>query len=153
SRMTRFMMTISDAVHLVLQAADTSRGGELFVLKMPSLVVRDLVEVFVDEYCERRGWEPGSVEIRETGIRAGEKMHEDLITPEECTRLEERHDMFVVRPLWQGNAQEVPVDTPDACHSDRCRKLERPEIRALLERSGIFEQLQVPLTSNEQTGS
>ena len=153
SRMTRFMMTIGDAVNLVLEAGQASQGGELFILKMPALNVRDLVEVFVDEYCARRGWAAGSIEIHETGIRAGEKMHEDLITPEECTRLEERDDMFVVRPLWQGSAQEVPVDTPDACHSDRCRMLERSEIQALLERSGIFEQLQVPLSSQEQSAS
>lgn len=150
SRMTRFMMTIGDAVHLVLQAANTSQGGELFVLKMPALLVRDLVEVFVDEYSARRGWQPGSVEICEAGIRAGEKMHEDLITPEECSRLEERDGMFVVRPLWQGQGQDVPVETPDACHSDRCRKLERSEIAALLERSGIFERLQVPLSAAER---
>lgn len=146
--MTRFMMTIGDAVALVLQAAVQARGGELFILKMPALRVADLVQVFITEYCLRRGLDPHTVNVRQVGIRPGEKLHEDLVSPEECSRLEDRGALYCVRPLWEGADSEIPRTIPDDCHSLRCRKLQGDQIKALLERAQVFEQLQVPLPSS-----
>lgn len=157
--MTRFMMTIPEAVQLVLKASVNSEGGELFILKMPALRIGDLVEVFVEEYCQRRGWESGSVPIRTVGVRPGEKLHEELVTREECLRLEEHADMFVVRPSWAAPASTLaPTETaqsevdarpllPVGCDSQVAALATRDEIRSLIHASGIFQSLTVPLAS------
>lgn len=145
SEMTRFMMTVPQAVQLVLQASEGGRGGELFILKMPALRVVDLIEVFVEEYCELRGWDPGAIERNLIGARAGEKHHEELVTREESLRLEERDSMFVVHPLSCAPAFEAPIGIPDSCDSARSRHASRSEIRELIHASGFLEQVRVPL--------
>ena len=138
-RMTRFMMTIHDAVTLVLEAAGAARGGEIFILKMPALGVQDLVEVFIEGYCERRGWDREEITVEEIGIRPGEKVYEELLTREEASRVEERERMFVVQPRREAVADLPDRDPPAGCRSDHAPRLERVEIRALIERSGVYE--------------
>ncbi|MFQ5654259.1 MAG: polysaccharide biosynthesis protein [Planctomycetota bacterium] len=144
-QMTRFMMTIGDAVALVLEAVRASREGELFILKMPALRVAELIEVFVEEVACRRGWDPASIPIREVGVRPGEKIHEELVTEEESLRLEERERMYVVPPRAEARPVRASSRTaaafPAACHSGRSELLTRQEIRALLERAHVLEAL------------
>ncbi|MGH8941143.1 MAG: polysaccharide biosynthesis protein, partial [Actinomycetes bacterium] len=75
-RMTRFFMSIPEAVQLVLQAAALSRGGEVFMLEMgDSVSISHLAERLI----RLSGLRPGAdLEIRVTGIRPGEKLHEVL---------------------------------------------------------------------------
>jgi FlaA1/EpsC-like NDP-sugar epimerase len=81
ARMTRFFMTIPEAVQLVLQAAAMSTGGELFMLEMGQPVrILDLAHRMI----RLSGRRPGTdVEIRISGVRPGEKLHEELRIPEE----------------------------------------------------------------------
>ena len=74
--MKRYFMTIPEAVHLVLQASAMGHGGEVFVLNMGEQVrIQDLAE----DLIRLSGLEPGKdIEIVYTGIRAGEKLSEDL---------------------------------------------------------------------------
>jgi FlaA1/EpsC-like NDP-sugar epimerase len=83
ARMTRYFMTIPEAVQLVLQAAAMSRGGELFMLEMGRPVrILDLAHKMI----RLSGRRPGTdVEIRIGGVRPGEKLHEDLRVPEEAS--------------------------------------------------------------------
>lgn len=78
-RMTRFFLTIPDAIHLLFEAAEHSYGGEVFVTKMPSYYINDIANVLRDYYAT------GNVPIIETGIRPGEKLHEVLITESEAS--------------------------------------------------------------------
>lgn len=137
-RMTRFMMTLREAVELVLVAAHRSEGGEIFILKMPALRVADLVEVWVEEYALRRGWDPASIRIREVGARPGEKMYEELVTVDEAARVEESDRMYVVGPYRRAPIELAPACPPPETHSDRAPLLERMEIVALLERAGLL---------------
>lgn len=73
---TRYFMTISEATQLILQAAALGDGGEIFVLDMGKpLLIRHLAEQMI----RLAGLEPGrDIEIRYTGLRSGEKLHESL---------------------------------------------------------------------------
>ena len=74
--MTRFMMTLEDAVELVLYAFKNGNPGDIFVQKSPSTTIRELALTMKKIYSS-------SSEINEIGIRHGEKMHETLLSREE----------------------------------------------------------------------
>ena len=96
--MTRFMMPASDAVKLVFKAAELSIGGEVFILKMPSIRIIDLAEIMVEELAPKYGFSPDDIEIKEVGPRPGEKIHEELMTKEEARNALEMEDLFVLLP-------------------------------------------------------
>lgn len=95
-RMTRFMMSIPQAASLVLDAAKLAIGGEIFVLKMPVLYIKDLADVLINDFISSNPTKRASFEIEETGIRPGEKLYEELMTLEESERAFENNQMYVI---------------------------------------------------------
>lgn len=98
--MSRFMMTLSEATNLTLEACRRAKGGEIFVLKMPIINLKDLAEVVIEEVCKKHGIDTSKVSITETGLRPGEKMYEELMTFEESKYAIEFNDMFAVPPIY-----------------------------------------------------
>lgn len=96
--MTRFVMSMSRAVELVLKAAQMAQGGEVFIFKMPALRVGDLAGVMIEELASRYRHKPHEIKTKIIGIRPGEKFHEELMTEEESVWARETKDMFVVQP-------------------------------------------------------
>jgi UDP-N-acetylglucosamine 4,6-dehydratase (inverting) len=86
-RMTRFWLTLEQGVRFVIRSAEQMLGGEIFVPKIPSMRIMDLVEAIAPR-C--------NVEI--TGIRPGEKLHEALLSEHESQRTLELDGMYVVQP-------------------------------------------------------
>ncbi len=86
-RMTRFWITLPEAVDLVLFAMEHAEGGEIFIPKIPSTRVVDLAEALA----------PG-VARRVVGIRPGEKLHEVLLTDDEARHAVETEDNYVILP-------------------------------------------------------
>lgn len=86
-RMTRFWITLEQGVEFVLRCLQMMHGGEIFVPKIPSMNIMDLVKAIAPD-CE----------VKFTGIRPGEKIHEVLVSPEEARNTLEFPDMFVVQP-------------------------------------------------------
>ncbi|MFA5974941.1 MAG: UDP-N-acetylglucosamine 4,6-dehydratase (inverting) [Elusimicrobiota bacterium] len=86
-RMTRFWITLEQGVRLVIQAAETMHGGEIYVPKIPSMRITDLARVISPD-CE----------IKEIGIRPGEKIHEVLLTEDEARHALEFDDKFIIEP-------------------------------------------------------
>jgi len=97
-KMTRFVMSIKQSVSLVFKSTKIARGGELFIFKMPTLELSDLVEVMIKELGPKYGYEPQNIKIKLIGKRPGEKLHEDLMTEEEAKLALETEDMFIVLP-------------------------------------------------------
>jgi len=89
--MTRFVMSIKQAVNLIFKASEVAEGGEIFIFKMPSLKISDLADVMVKESSKK-------IRIETTGIRPGEKMYESLMTREEAEHALETDDMFIILP-------------------------------------------------------
>ncbi|CAK0753933.1 hypothetical protein CCP3SC1AL1_2050001 [Gammaproteobacteria bacterium] len=90
--MTRYMMSIDDAVRLVFKAVEIMQGGEVFILKMPVVRLGDLADkVIAGRQISR------SI----IGLRPGEKKYEELMTEQEKTVAVETDDMFIV-PFWMG---------------------------------------------------
>lgn len=94
-RMTRFNITLQEGVKFVIKNLERMWGGELFVPKIPSYRILDVAEAIA----------PG-IEIREVGIRPGEKLHEEMITATDSINAIEFDDYFVIlpaTPLWNTN--------------------------------------------------
>jgi len=62
--MTRFMMSLSQAVELTIKACSIARGGEVFVLKMPVIRLKDLAEVIIEDMCKKNNIDPEKIEIK-----------------------------------------------------------------------------------------
>ena len=87
-RMTRYFLTLEEAIRLLFKASETSIGGEMFVMHMPSCYIKDLAEVLMETY--------GQVEMKEIGIRPGEKFHETLISIHESILAYEYDENYYV---------------------------------------------------------
>ncbi|WP_304226139.1 polysaccharide biosynthesis protein [Gracilinema caldarium] len=93
--MTRFMMSLPQAVELVLFAFNNAEQGDIFVQKAPAATIHDLAEVLKEIFN-------GKSEIKIIGTRHGEKLYETLLAKEEA-----------VKAIDMGNYYRVPADTRD----------------------------------------
>ena len=93
---TRYFMTVEEAIQLILQACSMGQGGEIFVLNMGTPVkVDDLARNLI----VLNGLEPGKdIEIKYTGMRAGEKMYEELFRPADVRKDTGHPDIFMAVP-------------------------------------------------------
>lgn len=86
--MTRFIMSIPSSVKLILKATASTKGGEIFILKMPALRVGDLANAMIKELAPKFNHRPQDVKISVIGKRPGEKMDEELFSSIESGRVE-----------------------------------------------------------------
>lgn len=96
--MSRFMMTLTEAVRLTMMAAEKSIGGEVFVLKMPVIRLKDLAVAVVEEICKKYKIGIESITIENIGLRSGERMYEELMTEEEAQYAYDLGKMYAVIP-------------------------------------------------------
>ena len=95
-RMTRFWWTIEQAANFVISCVEMMKGGEIFVPKLNSCSVLDLAKMIVPE-----------AKVEFTGIRANEKIDEELISIEESRNVEEFSDYLVIHPHSTGHKEFV----------------------------------------------
>ncbi len=112
TRMTRFWITLSQAVDFVIRMLDKMRGGEIFVPKIPSMHLTDLAQAIAPD-----------LPLEVCGIRPGEKVHETLISVEDCRQSLEFGDHYVVLPQvvvsqWQVYPHDMGKKLPEGfCYS------------------------------------
>jgi UDP-N-acetylglucosamine 4,6-dehydratase len=85
--MTRFWITIEQGVKFVIKCIENMQGGEIFVPKIPSTRIMDLVKLVAP-----------SAKVKYIGVRPGEKIHEVLISEDESRQTLEFADMFIIQP-------------------------------------------------------
>ena len=125
-RMTRFIMHIHEAAKLILTAGSISDGGEIFILKMPSVSVPALAEAMIEYYAPKYGFDVEDIEVEIIGKRVGEKLHEDLMTPEEVLCAEDNGDLFIIR-------NKINENHPDFVYnSSEIEQLSKDEILEVL---------------------
>jgi len=88
--MTRFLMSLNNAVDLVFAALAEARPGETYIPNPPSATVENIARALIGDR---------NIPLQVTGIRPGEKMHEILISEEECHHSLRRGDYFVILPM------------------------------------------------------
>jgi FlaA1/EpsC-like NDP-sugar epimerase len=111
--MTRFIMSIEEAVRLVIESGRRCRGGEVFVTKMPSIRIQDLAEVMIAELAPAFGYTAKDIEIRIIGHQPGEKLYEELLNLEETRRSWELRRYFVVLPAFREIYRNINFEYPD----------------------------------------
>lgn len=89
-RMTRFWITLEQGVELVFKALAESEGGETYISKIPSFHIGDLAEAML----------PGC-KIKEIGIREGEKLHEVMVTKDDCRSTYEFDKHYIIYPHFE----------------------------------------------------
>ncbi len=126
-RMTRFWLTLDQAVELVIDSFCHMQGGEIFIPKIPTMRITDLAKAIAPD-CE----------IDVIGIRPGEKLHEVLITGEEGRNAVAFNGMYVILPnytWWESQnytrGQRLPEDfTYSSNNNDQWLSIE--ELRSLI---------------------
>lgn len=101
-RMTRFALSIEDAVRLVIKGGAIACGGEVFISKMPVIKIVDLADVMIKLLAPLYGYKPEDIPVEYVGIRPGEKLFEELMGEEEMPRALELDEMFAVLPTPMG---------------------------------------------------
>ncbi|MGE0813625.1 MAG: polysaccharide biosynthesis protein [Vicinamibacterales bacterium] len=121
--MTRFLLTLDGAVDTVLAALAEARPGEIYVPKVPAARMSDLAEVLVAGR---------DVPIVYTGIRPGEKIHEIMVSEEECYRTVERNGYYVVCPMLPECEPATGATALPGEYSSAAITLDHEGLRALL---------------------
>lgn len=137
-KMTRFMMTLNDAVNLVLYAFENGNNGDLFVQKAPSATLETLAKAIINILNSKS-------EIKTIGTRHGEKLYETLVTREEMSK-----------SIDMGNYYRIPADNRDLnydkyfvegkrelsaiedYHSHNTKQLSIDEMKSLLLKLDLF---------------
>lgn len=130
--MTRFVITMEEAVDLICSAVVLTKGQETFVWKMRTLRVMDLLEAMKEKYGTGR-----EVKTVVIGKGEGEKIHEDIMTQEELSRAVELEKLYIIHPSidYLGGMREYnnarTISSP-VISSNMGRHMTRQEIMELL---------------------
>ncbi len=135
ARMTRFWITLNEGVEFVLSSLEIMRGGEIFVPKIPSMSMPDLVQAM----------SPGAG-MKVIGIRPGEKLHEIMVGADDARQTVELSDRYVIEPAFVEYTRKpfgaedgaAPVDESFAYSSDSNSDwLDADRLTAMLEETGV----------------
>lgn len=111
--MSRFIMSIEQAVQLVVDSAYLAKGGEVFVTKMPVIRIQDLAVVMIQELAPKYGHDPSRIDIEIIGTKPGEKAYEELMTLEEVRRALELPRYFALYPAFSSLYGEIEYTYPE----------------------------------------
>lgn len=116
--MTRFLITLKQAINLVLTTTENMRGGEVFIPKIPACTITQLIEALAGK----------DYPVVDVGIRQGEKIAETLISEEEMRRTEEKDTLFVIHPYGRYESNRVREEYT----SETTRRIGVEDVRMLL---------------------
>jgi UDP-glucose 4-epimerase len=128
--MTRFLLSLNEAVDTIFEAIKHARKGETYIPRAPSAKVVDIASVLIDK-------RPIKTVI--TGIRPGEKVHEILISEEECYRTVDRGDYYAILPMLPELRPKEEIVAPlQEEFSSANSLISRTSLRALLKKQRLL---------------
>jgi UDP-glucose 4-epimerase len=128
--MTRFLLSLEQAVDTIFAAMREGRAGETYIPRVPSARVTDLAEALIGDR---------PVEIKVTGIRPGEKVHEILVSEEEGNRTTSRGDYYVIGPMLpELRASEPEGETLGREYSSADDLMDKGQLSELLRRHKLM---------------
>lgn len=133
-RMTRFWITLPQAVQFVIDSFNLMNGGELFIPKIPSMRITDLAEAIA----------PGC-RIKKIGIRPGEKLHEMMISRDDSRHLFELGDRYIKMPdfpFWKVVLPEGAAPIADGfeyASDTNTQWLDVEQLKHVLQQEGVVE--------------
>jgi len=128
--MTRFLLSLNQAVDIIFEGMRSARRGEIYIPIVPSANIMDIAKALIG---------PRKIELKITGIRPGEKLHEALISQEEASRAFKRGDYYVLPSMLpemqEGGKNESPIKQQfDSSQNN----LSFQKVRELLERNHLL---------------
>ncbi len=147
AKMTRFLMPMEEAIHLIFKATKEMYGSEVFVLKMKSVNIYDLANVLAEEFKLITGAK-SKTKIQKIGRRVGEKTHEHLIVNEESNKVVDLPEMLIIIPVSDQLYWDLPnpfltktkkVNSDHYC-SDY-RPMSKKQIIEFIRENKIFEDI------------
>ena len=145
--MTRFIMSIHEAVQLVIESAFLACGGEVFITKMPVIRIQDLAEVMIHELAPHYGHPAENIRIEIIGHKPGEKMYEELMSNEETRRVWELGRYYVVFPAFRNLYRNIDYNytgviskkVTHAYNSENEKPLTQKELADFLHQNSLLE--------------
>lgn len=144
--MTRFIMSIKQAVQLVIDSLVMALGGEVFVTKMPVIRIRDLADVMIRELAPIFGHNPENIRIELIGTKPGEKMYEELMSQEETRRAWELQRYFVIMPAFASTYRNLvykyqdiqSTEVTNPYHSGNEQPLSKEQLTQFLKENALL---------------
>ncbi|SFS66362.1 SDR family NAD(P)-dependent oxidoreductase [Marininema halotolerans] len=137
AKMTRFFLTVNEAIDLLIEAAQAAKGGEIFVMRMKSCRILDLIRVMGKHFGVPKPT------IREIGIRPGEKIHEVLVSAYESQSTYQYNEQYYVilsphsSPLVRQQYSHFSAATFSSYSSDQYL-MDDKGIEKLLKKGGLM---------------
>ena len=144
-RMTRFFITEKGISELVLEAAASMQGGEVFLHEMSAARIECLAESMIKTLAPRHGHDPAEIDIEVVGRRVGDTLHETVMTDREAARAVKKGPVYAIPPetgadgyLSHDGLSEYKPPGEIVRSSDQAEKLSQAEVTALLEQAGVY---------------
>ncbi|HEX2979659.1 MAG TPA: polysaccharide biosynthesis protein [Anaerolineaceae bacterium] len=134
--MTRFLLSLNQAVDTIFAAYRDAGRGETYIPRVPSAKATDIAEILIDDR---------PIEIKVTGIRPGEKLHEILISEEECHRSVDRGNFYAILPMLpevHGNGHFSPALNKEFSSADNV--MPKSDLLALMHRNHLMLEDAIP---------
>ncbi|MDP2625034.1 MAG: polysaccharide biosynthesis protein [Candidatus Peregrinibacteria bacterium] len=140
-KMTRYLMSIREAISLIFQAVISAQGGEVFVMRMPATTLENIANVMTKMYGDE------NTTRRHIGVRPGEKLHEVLVSKNEAPRTKIYSDTYyVILPQYpcaeidETYGKYDPIDSEEFT-SQNARRMDDKEFIETLERENLCQGL------------
>ena len=125
--MTRFMLTLSEAIHLVFYALKNTQGGEIFIKKAPATKIVDLAKVYAEIKTGNNDYP-----INLVGRRAGEKIHEVLVSEEEMRNVKEMEDHYIIHRELEFDLDSLKKERLAEYSSDAVPLIKKANLKNLM---------------------
>ncbi|MEZ5288454.1 MAG: polysaccharide biosynthesis protein [Vicinamibacterales bacterium] len=127
--MTRFLLTLEQATDVIFAALEHGRAGEIIVPRAPAARVVDIARAIIGDRA---------IPVREIGIRPGEKIHEIMVSEEECARTSERAGFYAIAPMLPELREAVPAPAGlEGEYSSAEVTLDASGVRALIDEAPV----------------